>query len=126
MRMDPAVKEKWIEALRSGDYEQGKGALSIAGTYCCLGVLCDLAVKDGVSIIVSEEESALGKGKVFYDGRADLPPKSVADWAFPGHDRDKWTVDGLWHIDMDHHLPHLNDAQNWSFEQIADLVEQKL
>jgi hypothetical protein len=120
--MDPAVKEKWIEALRSGDYEQGKGALSIAGTYCCLGVLCEIAVKDGVPVVKSGDES----GNAYYDGRSELPPLSVVNWAFPGHDRDKWSIDGMWEITPDHHLPSLNDAQNWSFEQIADLVEQKL
>lgn len=34
---------KWIEALRSGEYQQGKGALHpTAATYCCLGVAVDL------------------------------------------------------------------------------------
>lgn len=35
---------KWVEALRSGKYEQGAGALrrtdSGEARYCCLGVLC--------------------------------------------------------------------------------------
>ena len=38
--MDPALKAKWVEALRSGEYEQGRGALLRDGRYCCLGVLC--------------------------------------------------------------------------------------
>jgi hypothetical protein len=31
---------KWLEALRSGEYKQGKGYLynSVDNTYCCLGV----------------------------------------------------------------------------------------
>lgn len=32
--------EKWITALRSGDYEQGKSALKSENKYCCLGVAC--------------------------------------------------------------------------------------
>ena len=31
--------EKWLAALRSGEYEQGKGCLYSSGKYCCLGVL---------------------------------------------------------------------------------------
>jgi hypothetical protein len=33
---------KWIEALRSGKYPQGHGALRSSDGYCCLGVLCDV------------------------------------------------------------------------------------
>ena len=33
---------KWVEALRSGKYKQGKGYLSRGGEYCCLGVACDI------------------------------------------------------------------------------------
>lgn len=29
---------KWLEALRSGEYEQGAGALFLEGKRCCLGV----------------------------------------------------------------------------------------
>ena len=35
-------KTTWIEALRSGDYEQGQGCLRIEGAHCCLGVLGEL------------------------------------------------------------------------------------
>jgi hypothetical protein len=42
-KMDPAVKELWCEALESGLYKQGRGALkTLKGGYCCLGVLCDI------------------------------------------------------------------------------------
>lgn len=42
-KMDPELKAKWLEALRSGRYQQGHGALrSAAQCYCCLGVLADI------------------------------------------------------------------------------------
>ncbi len=48
--MDADLKKRWIEALESGDYKQGKGALrSHRDEYCCLGVLCDLVQPDGWS-----------------------------------------------------------------------------
>lgn len=40
--MNPSIKASWVEALRSGDYSQGKGWLRKGDAYCCLGVLCDL------------------------------------------------------------------------------------
>lgn len=35
-------QRKWIEALRSGRYEQGRSALCDSGRYCCLGVGCEV------------------------------------------------------------------------------------
>lgn len=41
--MKAEIKARWIEALRSGKYEQGKRALHPYGSkFCCLGVLCDV------------------------------------------------------------------------------------
>ena len=37
--MDPELKSKWISALRSGEYKQGKEYLRDGDTWCCLGVL---------------------------------------------------------------------------------------
>lgn len=56
--MKPEIKAQWVQALRSGDYKQGQGRLVRRGyayerdgqvTHCCLGVLCELAVKAGVT-----------------------------------------------------------------------------
>lgn len=42
--MDKELKEKWLKALRSGEYEQGPGVLCADDSaFCCLGVLCDVA-----------------------------------------------------------------------------------
>lgn len=40
--MNEEVKTLWLEALRSGKYEQAKGYLRDGDFYCPLGVLCDL------------------------------------------------------------------------------------
>lgn len=34
--------EKWIDALRSGDYQQTKEVLHDSKGYCCLGVACEI------------------------------------------------------------------------------------
>ena len=45
--MKAELKTKWIEALRSGKYNQGRRALvTNQGSYCCLGVLCDVMGKE--------------------------------------------------------------------------------
>lgn len=41
--MDAYLKAKWVAALRSGDYKQGKNQLCDGAAYCCLGVLCEVA-----------------------------------------------------------------------------------
>ncbi len=48
--MKITMKRKWMQALRSGKYTQGKGRLKRTKkdgthTYCCLGVLRDLYPK---------------------------------------------------------------------------------
>lgn len=53
--MDQAIKQRWVDALRSGKFPQTQGALHRKSAsddrpegYCCLGVLCGLAVEDDV------------------------------------------------------------------------------
>jgi hypothetical protein len=41
------VYKLWIKALRSGKYKQTDCILRRGDAFCCLGVLCDLARKDG-------------------------------------------------------------------------------
>lgn len=44
--MDAKLKDLWLKALRSGEYEQGKDSLKDeTGGYCCLGLLCHLAAE---------------------------------------------------------------------------------
>ena len=42
MGMPIEVRDRWVAALRSGEYEQGQGQFELKGRYCCLGVLCDV------------------------------------------------------------------------------------
>jgi hypothetical protein len=40
--MNTAIKQNWVTALRSGEYEQTKETFYADGAYCALGVLIDL------------------------------------------------------------------------------------
>src|SRR5689334_11788613 len=79
--MNKEVKDQWVAALRSGEYEQGKGTLQEDGKFCCLGVLCELAVKAGVTTSEPRE----GGSTVIYGGADDpntaYPPAAVIKWA---------------------------------------------
>lgn len=44
--MNPDIKAKWLEALRSGKYQQGKSRLRADDRFCCIGVLCDVLNAD--------------------------------------------------------------------------------
>jgi len=78
--MNKRIKKKWIKALRSGKYKQGKMVLhSTDNKFCCLGVLCDLYVKEKKSKWVNRKDKAL---KVIRGSNVSgfLPP-SVQKWA---------------------------------------------
>ncbi len=40
--MNKKLKSKWVAALRSGKFKQGRSALYERGRYCCLGVLAEI------------------------------------------------------------------------------------
>lgn len=116
--MNPKIKDEWVKALRSGEYEQGTSQLkysdSAGDRYCCLGVLADLAIREGVP--VNEEVHAEDRvASTYYDGCFALLPSSVMDWA------------GLDEVDDDSPMPTLvdmNDKNGRTFSEIADYIEE--
>lgn len=55
--MNRELLNKWILALESGEYQQGQFCLDRGdGRYCCLGVLCCVAEKEGIPVIRREKE----------------------------------------------------------------------
>lgn len=120
-RMKPEVKQKWVTALRSGKYTQGKAMLrqevkiqetgAVVKLHCCLGVLCELYMDDTHESIPMLRE---------------LPPSAVLEWAGlntaqPG----VCSRSGL-------NLAALNDGyrvdntiKGLTFDEIADLIEEE-
>lgn len=118
--MNNDVQKLWTDALRSGEYEQSKNYLAnVKGgvtAYCCLGVLCDLAVKAGVLKEFRTTQNTLGEPIIEYGGeRYDLP-KLVVEWA--GLDKQNPEVPGG-------SLAQLND-DGISFHNIALKIEEYL
>ena len=127
--MNARVKKMWIDALRSGEYTQGKRQLIIVSpnadtNFCCLGVLCDLHHKagqtgrwNGEDYITPDAED----GTDFYTG--SMPPPSVRKWLGIKVPRGSWDLP---FEDRDGDFPslaELNDDWNFTFSQIADLIE---
>ena len=85
--MDPAIKEQWTKALRSGEYKQGELRLNTAklrggAVYCCLGVLCDLHNKTTGEIQWSDLiEASEGSMVREYDGARNYIPGPVQSWS---------------------------------------------
>lgn len=69
-------RKLWIEALRSRKYKQGKNQLrDYNNNYCCLGVACEIAIKNGLNINVALE------GRIYsYDGVDDILPDNVRNY----------------------------------------------
>jgi len=115
--MEASLKAKWIEALRSGKYKQGRWALRTrSGKYkqgrwalrtksddfCCLGVLCDIS---GVS---KWEEN----GQCYsYDGALCLLPPCL---------RNQLTREAK------ETLMEMNDYSGMSFPHIADWIKTNI
>jgi hypothetical protein len=124
--MKEDVKNKWIEALRSGKYEQTDNRLKKDNKFCCLGVLCDISG-------ITEWKAVEYKGHIIdylYDNQLSALPESVMDWAGI---KDRFgyilnTVDGKYIISedgeyMSHTLSYFNDL-GFNFSTIADFIEQ--
>lgn len=128
--MNKDVKEKWLAALRSGEYVQGRNFLHRTddGGMCCLGVLCDLAVKEGV-VRQSPSRPEENAPAFAYDGATQFLPTSVMNWAGLHSVNPEICYSG----DTDDDaapatadtLSELND-EGGDFELIADVIEEQL
>lgn len=82
--MNKRIKEKWINALLSGDYDQTTKMLrSDQDKFCCLGVLCDIApkTKGSWSELDHGGFAFLNSRDLLPDSVVDILPDSVVEWA---------------------------------------------
>lgn len=129
MAMKPEVKKVFLDALRSGEYEQGTGRLALVKddgvvSYCCLGVLSAEGAKAGVC-------NPLELSDYFTDDQAEkewvikasdnedgveyvyaYPPQSIYDWA--GLTSEDGTA-----------LANIND-KNDSFAEVIEYIDANL
>ncbi len=121
--MKKDIMELWVKALRSGEYEQGSGYLQHNGKFCCLGVLCETMINSGMPL--DRQYSKLTR--VEHYGNVELGrdqcttlPTEVMEWSGWSLDR----INGVIQIgDIITTLPKLNDSGEFTFNQIADVIE---
>jgi len=102
-------RKKWIAALRSGEYDQGRAYLCKDGKYCCLGVAAHT-----LGIKVTKEFD----GIVWFDESEATAPKSLQEML------GLWGDNGLSSDGM-YSLTELND-NGTPFYRIADKLEAGL
>lgn len=118
VRMNPEIKAKWLAALRSGEYGQGKDCLKGPGGFCCLGVLGDLMVEEGKAEWQTDGED--GQAKLF-DNKLVLSPQ-VVDWAGLPSDPEGFFCGD---VGLKAPLTMMND-QGATFEELAKIIEERL
>jgi len=92
--MNPAVKILWLQALRSGKYQQTRNWLKRTkdgkAEHCCLGVLCEIAKVVGIVQEIELEHEHTSVCDVSWHESAfvtntcvsyAIPPNGVLSWA---------------------------------------------
>lgn len=117
--MDVELKTKWVAALRSGEYEQGRNYLcndhSGDYTFCCLGVLCDLINPNGwrsPTTDADEDGNYETENVRYFDHMADFPAAELL-------------IDAGLTIPIATNLASKND-NGTPFAEIADYIEENL
>ena len=132
----------WIAALRSGTYKQGYSRLlSTSGTYCCLGVLCEInnVAKKELNKSLSNEMYYVFN--IAHNGRDaheiirnDVLPTIFYEqvtgwrnWSFriPSTYHD-YIKSKLVHLGQSIDITTINDIVKLSFNDIADIIEYNL
>jgi len=105
--LDKEIKKAWIEALRSGKYKQGRMCLKRDNEYCCLGVLCEINNK------LEEFGCLIGtSNNVYLSENLEEEFNLIYNGHFKG-----------FLIDEMRCLTEMNDSRNFTFEQIAEVIE---
>ena len=109
--MKKDIADRWVKALRSGEYKQGRGFLKVKERYCCLGVLCDLYDPKGWKMV-----SNLNVSTFKIDHNFSRLSKKVMTWSGMRNDAGCYEVN--------HTLIKDNDRGD-SFEEIANTIEKE-
>ena len=110
----------WVEALRSGEYKQGRGTLGGPDLgYCCLGVACVVYEQQTGEELPKTHFSDLNA--IIYRGvNLHASFRVVRDWLGLTSDNGKNMVNI---DDEEYSLVYANDDLQLTFEEIADHIE---
>lgn len=117
--MDEKMKKKWTNALRSGEYRQGRQALKTRdGAFCCLGVLCDIIPDNKCDDKWKDDPRYFGY--LFRHETAEKDFVSSSTY-LPSTIADAYDVN----IQNAYELAKMNDNGS-SFEEIADWIDEHM
>lgn len=115
----------WVNALRSGEYNQGKTALCAIRDsveyYCCLGVACSLIDKTPIVEGYDCSSGVNEQRKIFFGRPSSLSSncplfESLGALGYFPKEINLYSNFGYC-------LATLNDSLNFTFKQIADVIE---
>ena len=106
--------KKWVAALRSGKYRQGRGALCRDDSFCCLGVACDVYQKEVGGMQVRQVANM-----VQFNGETGVLPKVVRLWLGTFDENPD-----LVGADTNTCPLAARNDRGESFESLADLIEK--
>jgi len=124
--MNSQIKQKWIDALRSGKYHQGQSKLYSGDGFCCLGVLCDIYAKEvgDIAWVKKDPSKTVDDDKWdywYFDDQSEVLPDCVCKWAEMDED-DPVLTKGQYYLTS---LAELND-KGATFEDLAEVIEEQL
>ena len=130
--MNTEVKQKWIDALRSGKYDQGSEKLRSVNGYCCLGVLCDLYSKEQGTeweFRGLRETNLQPQDYWYFEDQSEFLPDSVKEWAGLPVGNPSVRVDVTEEDDendwfYNDEIANLNDS-GYTFNELSNLIEQQ-
>lgn len=120
--MRKEIADKWVSELRSGNYEQGQQYLCRKNdegkeSYCCLGVLCELYIKEGYELSKEINPNNLSSCYMYGGQASAVLPTIVQVWAGIQNDFGKFGDE------EGNTLVELNDRYKKNFQEIADTIE---
>lgn len=111
-KLKPDIKKKWLKALKSGEYEKGRGCLveKVGGKtmWCCLGVYADLFISEEWAEYPLRHPDLI---EYYFVDRGDsysatLPPTEVP-------------------VGVQSQLMSINDSQS-TFDGVIEYIEENL
>lgn len=117
---------KWLEALRSNKYKQTRSVLKRGDSFCCLGVLCDVADHDKWQCISDTQD-----GETYsiweWEDEECVPPEELLKLVDIDCDEPKFNLEKYEPLKKNELgiLTEMNDRKDKIFAEIADWLEEK-
>ncbi len=99
----------WIQALRSNEYKQSFGCLQSSNGYCCLGVACKVLTPE------DQQQKRTNSNELY--GVMPTDQEFAPEWLK--------TFNFYFKQKFDKSLATMNDSGEYSFNDIADLIEKE-